>query len=376
MKRTAIYAFYDQDGIVDRYVIYLLEKLIEYIDALIIVVNGDLNEEGERLLSGLTEHVLRRDNDGFDIWAYKTGMEYLGWEKLSENDELLLINNSLMGPVLPLSEMFDTMGEKDLDFWGLSKYLYSENDFTKCNPYGYIPEHVQSFFMVFTKRFLAQKDLWDYWDNLPKLESFLEAVGRHETCFTKYFADKGYSWDVYLRTEEKRREYYLLMTDPRFAVEKLGSPFFKRTSFALNSHIDTFTNNEVIPELLSYLKEHTEYDLDMIWEHILRFLPMYVIADTMNLTYILPSDRLIGDNRPTSTALIMNLEHPDLLSEAIHYASSVPKETDIFITTSIEDYVPKIKDTFSKLQNKIELKLIPNRERDIVALLAGGRYCQ
>ena len=62
-----------------------------------------------------------RENKGLDVWAYKTALDSYGWAKLSEVDEIVMTNSTLMGPVRPLKEMFDAMWEnQDLDFWGLS----------------------------------------------------------------------------------------------------------------------------------------------------------------------------------------------------------------------------------------------------------------
>lgn len=44
MKRLGIYFFFDKDGIVDKYVDYVLEDLTKHVDKLIVVCNGQLNE--------------------------------------------------------------------------------------------------------------------------------------------------------------------------------------------------------------------------------------------------------------------------------------------------------------------------------------------
>ena len=46
MKRLGIYFFFDKDGIVDKYVDYVLEDLTKHVDKLIVVCNGQLNERG------------------------------------------------------------------------------------------------------------------------------------------------------------------------------------------------------------------------------------------------------------------------------------------------------------------------------------------
>lgn len=53
IKRCAIFLYYDKQGIVDDYVIYLLNDLNKNIDKLLIVCNGTINEESERNLEQL-----------------------------------------------------------------------------------------------------------------------------------------------------------------------------------------------------------------------------------------------------------------------------------------------------------------------------------
>ena len=48
MKRLGIYFFFDKDGIVDKYVDYVLEDLTKHVDKLIVVCNGQLNERGRK----------------------------------------------------------------------------------------------------------------------------------------------------------------------------------------------------------------------------------------------------------------------------------------------------------------------------------------
>ena len=50
MRRYAIYFFYDKDGIVDRYVLYFLEKLKPYIQYLVFISGVKLNPSEKRKL--------------------------------------------------------------------------------------------------------------------------------------------------------------------------------------------------------------------------------------------------------------------------------------------------------------------------------------
>ena len=70
INRLVIYFFFDQDGIVDRYVPYMLNDMRKNCSKLFIVCNGKLTTEGRRVLESVTPDVMVRENKGFDVWAY------------------------------------------------------------------------------------------------------------------------------------------------------------------------------------------------------------------------------------------------------------------------------------------------------------------
>ena len=35
------------------------------------------------------------------MWAFKTALDHYGWQRLSEFDEVVMTNSTLMGPVRP-----------------------------------------------------------------------------------------------------------------------------------------------------------------------------------------------------------------------------------------------------------------------------------
>ena len=113
IKRLVIYFFYDKDGIVDRYVPYMLEDMKKNCSELFVVCNGKLTVEGRAVLEAITPNVYVRENKGFDVWAYKAAMEQYGWKKLEKFDEVVLMNFTFYGPLYPFSEVFSEMNERD-----------------------------------------------------------------------------------------------------------------------------------------------------------------------------------------------------------------------------------------------------------------------
>ena len=74
IKRCAIFLFYDKDGIVDDYVINLLECLKKSVDDILVVCNGIIPEESQLKFRTVTQDILIRDNAGFDVGGYREGL--------------------------------------------------------------------------------------------------------------------------------------------------------------------------------------------------------------------------------------------------------------------------------------------------------------
>ncbi len=376
-SRLAIYFFYDGQGIVDRYVEYYLKDLVKVIDRLVVVVNGILTPEGRDRFCQFTDEIIVRENTGFDVWAYKMALEYIGWEELRKYDEVILGNHTLMGPVYPFREMFDEMDKRvELDFWGITKYLRVDQN-PDQNPYGYIPEHIQSHFIVYRNKFLKSRELKDYWDNMPPILSYSDSIGKHESYFTKHFGDMGFRWDTYVNNSaEEDFTEYLLITAPKKAIVEYKCPVFKRRSFFQPHDQNLYsTIGESASELLRFLRKETDYDTDMIFENIIRTCNMTDVIYNLGLFYTLPEDvptgKALTSVQQGKCALIMHIYYLDILDEAIQYASSMPAGADIYITTPFERQKAEIEKVFSVLKNRIFVRIIENRGRDVSALLVG-----
>lgn len=377
MKRVAIYFFYDKDGIVDGYVDYFLEDLKKNLDRLIVVCNGKLTSEGRKKFSKYTSEIIVRENKGFDVWAYKEGIEYIGWDNLKNYDELIMLNMTIMGPIYPFKEMFDEMdSRKDLDFWGITKFHKFPVDPWGLIQYGYIPEHIQSHFIAVRKPMLKSYEFKQHWEKMRMINTYFESVSYHESIFTKKFNDKGFKSDTYVNSNDlKDFTDHPIIDYPKKIIKENKCPIFKRRSF-FNSYDDFLTRGmgRSSLELFKYIEKNTNYDVNLIWDNILRVENMYDIKNTLHLNYNLPSDySLLEDNKSQKIGLFFHIYFEDLIEECFHYVSNVPEYTDIFITTDEENKKIKIENKFSKLKNKVDVKVIENRGRDVSAFLVPNR---
>ena len=303
--------------------------------------------------------------------------EYIGWDNLKNYDELIMLNMTIMGPIYPFKEMFDEMdSRKDLDFWGITKFHKFPVDPWGLIQYGYIPEHIQSHFIAVRKPMLKSYEFKQHWEKMRMINTYFESVSYHESIFTKKFNDKGFKSDTYVNSNDlKDFTDHPIIDYPKKIIKEDKCPIFKRRSF-FNSYDDFLTRSmgRSSLELFKYIEKNTNYDVNLIWDNILRVENMYDIKNTLHLNYNLPSDySLLEYNKSQKIGLFFHIYFEDLIEECFHYVSNVPEYTDIFITTDEENKKIKIENKFSKLKNKVDVKVIENRGRDVSAFLVPNR---
>ncbi len=375
INRLVIYFFYDADGIVDRYVPYMLEDIVKNCSELFVVCNGKLVPEGRETFLKLTPHLLVRENSGFDVWAYKTALEHYGWDELAQFDEVVLMNFTIMGPLYPFSEMFKEMDQRDLDFWGITKFhKVMSNPYSTS--YGYLPEHIQSHFIAVRSTMVQSLEFQKYWESRPQIRSYADAVGKHESIFTKMFSDYGFTWDCYVDSDGlKEFTHYPLMITPLLLIKEYKCPIFKRRSFFQScTDLISYSDANQGMHLLEYLQSSTNYDVSMIWENILRTNYMADIKNCLSLDYILPSKYTKRDIGTEKIALAIHIYFADFIAYCYQYALSMPPQCDIYITTDTEEKYHEAEAAFKKGPwKKVKVIQIENRGRDVSSLLVGIR---
>lgn len=296
-KRAFVYFAYDAQGVMDDYIFYAIEKVKPFVAHTIVVINGKLQDKYRGRLENCADELVVRDNIGFDVWAYKTAIDSIGWDGLEAYDELILMNYTIMGPLYDLTDMFSEMDQRDVDFWGITKCFEEKSPQALKqwgNPYGYIPEHIQSSFCVFRKSLFSADVFHDLWDNMPMITSYYESGGTYEQVITKKFADLGYTWDCYTDYSTIDPEWYgccPLITAPLVVNKELKSPFFKRRSF-FTSKMEFAAVEPNIRGFWSFLENETDYGTKMTMDNLIRSCNQRDIVESLLLLHP------VGDHAP------------------------------------------------------------------------------
>jgi lipopolysaccharide biosynthesis protein len=163
-SRAAIIASFGATRVVSRSVATLVAELKSAGYPVILVRASDQNEpllwpEG----SISPDVVVRKPNVGYDFGSLSVGLAIA--PEVLDREYVLLLNDSLLGPFAPLTELIGDFEATTADVWGA------------CQTMQVIP-HIQSFFIGFRGGVLSD----------PSLRSFWKSV-RHQTDKSRIIAD-------------------------------------------------------------------------------------------------------------------------------------------------------------------------------------------
>lgn len=192
-KRIAIFASYNKNGRVADYVIYYLKALHKIANHIIFISDNEMEEgETEKLSDIVTTSICHR-HGMYDFGSYRIGYYWALEHKLLEDaDELIFANDSCYGPVFPFEDVFDKMGQKDCDFWGLTDSYE-------------ITHHILSFFLVFRKKVFTSRVFHNFVSSFVKQDSFWDYVNLYERKFTDLLESNQFKSAVYIDIDRSTR---------------------------------------------------------------------------------------------------------------------------------------------------------------------------
>jgi lipopolysaccharide biosynthesis protein len=149
----AVYVHYDRHGVVHGYVLEQLRALVAAGFRITFVSNAPtFTQKNVSEIAAFCRQILWRRNVGLDFGAYKDGIEAVG--DLAGVERLLLMNDSVYGPLYPLTSIVAAIDPLNTDFWGIS------DSWEHCY-------HIQSYFMIFFQGALQSSAFGTFWKNFP-----------------------------------------------------------------------------------------------------------------------------------------------------------------------------------------------------------------
>lgn len=377
-NRLGIFVFFDNDGIVDDYVTYLLDDIIVNLKEMVIICNGKIGEVGLKKLKKYTDKIYIRDNVGFDVSAWRDGiLNFLKRDYLESFDEVLFFNDTFYGPLYPFSEVFDVMNKKDIDFWGLTSH--GESISIVKNKKVIVPKFLQSYFFAFRKSVISSDIFYDYWRKLPPANDieYIDAVTIFENKFAEYFSKKGFKYDSYIDNSTICNDidhsicYNTFM--PYGMIKNRNLPIVRRKVFKFDFYEVINNNaNEEAKKALDYIKENTNYPIKYIWDNLLRLYNVRDLKTTLHLNYVIDDKFSHYHIKETNAAVFAHIYYTDILEDSYEYLKNIPENVDLYISTNSDDKAEYIKSYLKDLKIK-KIIVLQNRGRDLASLLVGFR---
>ena len=385
-KRFSMYCFYDKNGIVGEYVFYYLKALKEVSEFLYVIVNGCINENDHAKLLAIANRVDIRENYGYDAYAYKHALNECK-NLLSEYDELILSNNSFYGPVYPLANVFKHMEKKNqpsantsnIDFWGITLHPRINARINDKQKLPYINEHIQSYFLVFNHQVFLSKTFSDFFQNLPPINNFLDAVVLFELELTRVLSEDGhFRYSSYV-DPEKFPDCNCTIPYPYDLYRDGKTPFIKRKVFFEKYHeIISLNRGNQSRRLLDELKNSGSYPVELIWNDLLRTQRMSVLRENLHLNSIIDDTipySLSAEENKRKVALILYIYYEDQVENCLKDAIKLVSLADVYVVCSLKDTLEKARELFSKRAfRKIEFILKQNKGRDVSSYLIDAKF--
>lgn len=187
MTKVAIFAHYDKNNIIQEYVIYYLKELRKVADIVVFVSDSDLPEYETNKITAIVHKIIARHHGEYDFGSYKRGYKYLDENNMLCCEELILANDSCIGPLCSFSIIWDSMNKLECDFWGMNS-----NDIN-------VFPHIQSFFIVFKNNVFKSKLFKDFMCGIKKLDTKDEIIQKYEIGLSKLLVANGYKMASYLK---------------------------------------------------------------------------------------------------------------------------------------------------------------------------------
>lgn len=177
-SRVAIFMHFDRYGRVSPAAIFYVRQLVAGGYAVVFVTNsGKLTPAGAAALREICAAIFVRRNTGYDFGAWRDVIETLNLPA-QDTQELIILNDSMYGPLLPLDSMLAKLNYAEADIWGL----------TESWQYRY---HLQSFFLGFGPDALRSPAFAQFWRDIRNVPFKTFIVRQYEVGLTQRMLKAG-----------------------------------------------------------------------------------------------------------------------------------------------------------------------------------------
>ena len=176
--KVVLFVHFDFNGGLRDYVMTYLRSLqAAGLDVVFVTNSGKLRPEAMERLKGVCAGILIRRNIGYDFGAWQDGLSQLALPRPG-TQMILLANDSVYGPLRPLTAVLDQVDFAQADMWGLTESWQTRF-------------HLQSYFIA-AGRAAIQSQAWrDFWSSVRPVPSKHYIVKTFEVGLTQSMLRAG-----------------------------------------------------------------------------------------------------------------------------------------------------------------------------------------
>lgn len=170
-EKVAVLVHYDGSGNLSPDVIRLLDGIRDADFSVILVSNaGGLSESAQRAARAHADAVMIRENVGYDFPAWRDALRHFDLPR-GNTAQLLLINDSVIGPFVPLGPILARADLAEADVWGATDSRQHRH-------------HLQSWFVLVGPAALRSAAWRAFWSGVKAVESKDWVIRRYELRLT------------------------------------------------------------------------------------------------------------------------------------------------------------------------------------------------
>lgn len=176
--KVVLFIHWDSSGHVQKSLFEYIRQLTESGRSVVFVTNsGQIEPSAETILMTLCEGILIRRNVGYDFGGWRDAIDTLGLPR-PDTEEIIIANDSVCGPFLPLEPLLLRLDYTLADVWGL----------TDSWQHRY---HLQSYFIAFGPRAIRSPVFRRFWSMVIPAPSKIFIIRRYEVGLTQALLEAG-----------------------------------------------------------------------------------------------------------------------------------------------------------------------------------------
>lgn len=351
MRRVAVMAHYDINGILDSYLKPFVLQLSELCEKVIIVSTSGVMNDWIEEIPNVT--IFQKANVGYDFCSYKFGIKQIQNLKFYHqlivcNDSFYTLNNFSLRQILESSS-------KKADIIGLTDNFQ----------FSY---HLQSYFLIFNQRPLHSTWFTKFWSSVQPLQNKMQIIWRYEIGMSQSALNYGFKLDaVYSSTKQNYRYKLKNRVINRFLghANPTHMNAIKLAKQVGIAKIDLFRLNissEPIERFVDISSPmHSVFDA-----HINRTSLHYASKTNSQIVPSSVFDYISKSKEASRIAVFLHLYHLDLANEIAQQLDKIPENFDLYISICDYNALNNISAYFSGKALNLFITVIENKGRDVL----------